>query len=74
VDAAFTAWRWFELVLGAELRFAADPRGALDYLAPKAALRFFPTRYTVAQLGVLVPVLGTDHTLVQGNLAVGAVW
>lgn len=66
--------RWFEPVLGAELRVGSDDDGALEYIAPKLGLRFHPGRRWVIALDAMMPLGGSDRTLARAALGVTRAW
>lgn len=66
--------RWFEPVLGAELRVGSDDDGAFEYVAPKLGLRFHPGRRWVIALDAMMPLGGIDRTLARAALGVTRAW
>ena len=66
--------RWFEPVLGAELRVGTDDDGAFEYIAPKLGLRFHPGRRWVIALDAMMPLGGIDRTLARAALGVTRAW
>ena len=66
--------RWFEPVMGVEVRVGNDADGSLEYVAPKVGLRFHPGRRWVIALDAMMPLGGVDRTLARAALGVSRAW
>ena len=66
--------RWFEPVVGVEVRVGDDDDGALEYVAPKLGLRFHTGRRWVLALDAMMPVGGIERSLARAGLGVTHAW
>ncbi len=61
-ELALHPWKWFDLLGGVEARFGVDRAGALEYLAPKFALRFYPVSGLIFELRGMLPMAGLERS------------
>ncbi len=72
-DIALTLWQ-LELVAGIEARLGLDRAGALEFIAPRAAIRaHFSSRTSLAVNGLL-PLAGVEKTTVRATLTLNTVF
>ncbi len=74
VDAAFFLSNWLEPSIGIEARFTTDTDGALQYIAPRAALRVHFGGGVTLQLAGMLPLAGIERTNARVALTFGSAW
>lgn len=74
VDVSVLIGTWFEPSLGVELRVGNDPNGALEYVAPRLALRAHLGRGVGIHLSAMAPLGGVERVNARAALGVWVGW
>jgi hypothetical protein len=71
VDLGFRPWRWVEVMGGGAVRLVPADEEPFESFDARAALRFYPWRGLLIDLGGAFPLGGRDRTLASAGLALG---